>query len=189
MHFKTLFFFFFFKSNFEISYFNSPRMRLPSQLPGPTLQLRAASFVPPAEAKEPPASSARPQHPRPAPPARCRRQDQALGEGTELISLPQAARRGFGARSRANGFGTHFCPHPFRMGMALPAPVSPRRVLSDSRREKGRENHTSAARLALEKLDGRGFSALLSDRRLLARAPPLFRIYITRTRLRATTKL
>lgn len=174
-------------------------MRLPSQLPGPTLQLRAASFVPPAEAKAPPASSALPQHPRPAPPARCRRQDQALGEGTELVSLPRPARRGFGARSRANGFGTRssllakrpglFCPHPFRMGIAPPASVSPRRVLSDSRREKGRENHTSAARLALEKLDGRGFSALLSDHRLLARAPPLFRIYIIRTRLRATTKL
>lgn len=33
------------------------------------------------------------------------------------------------------------------------------------------------------------FFALLRDHRLLARAPPLFRIYIIRTRLRATTKL
>lgn len=52
------------------------------------------------------------------------------------------------AGKEAGGF---LCPYPFQMGIAPPAYVSPRRVLSDSRREKGREDHTSAARLALSR--------------------------------------
>lgn len=53
---------------------------------------------------------------------------------------------------------------------------------------KKAENHVLAARLALVSWMAE-VSALLRDHRLLARAAPLFSIYIIQTGLRATAKL
>lgn len=74
---------------------------------------------------------------------------------------------------------------PFSWELCYQPPVT-QRVLSDSKRDKGPESCQIAS---LQKLEGRGFFSLLKDHELLATDPPLFRIYIIRTRLQATTKL
>lgn len=77
-------------------------------------------------------------------------------------------------------------PYPFQMGIVLPTDISPRGVLSDSGRDKGIKS-CQTREVGWQSVWV--FFSLERDHRLLARDPPLLRIYMIPATLQATTKL